>query len=281
MKIETKSKSTSATYTVDLKNVTCTCPDFKYRRSRYSKKDPERLCKHLKEEMRKLTVPGSGDRSYQIDLIEVTCTCPDFKMRRSHYGKYDSNRLCKHLRKCEQDGLIEVLKDKKNASEGRMKRELVANFATMIDTYLSDNPHVIKFKICGSWRRGVEYLKDLDVVLVVSDVTEFRSHLDAWATTQFHTFRWSGDKKIAIRLFNQFAVDFLICEEVSWPFACLHFTGPKTSNINLRQKASIKGTSLSEYGFKIDGEYSSEGCKTEEDIFEFLGVDYIKPKDRV
>lgn len=34
-------------YVIDTQEITCTCPDFKFRRSYKAKSDPERLCKHL------------------------------------------------------------------------------------------------------------------------------------------------------------------------------------------------------------------------------------------
>jgi hypothetical protein len=35
------------TYEINLDKVTCTCPGFVYRKSRFTIDNPERLCKHL------------------------------------------------------------------------------------------------------------------------------------------------------------------------------------------------------------------------------------------
>lgn len=38
-------------WTIDIEKVICTCPDFKFRRSRFAKTDERRRCKHLTEAM--------------------------------------------------------------------------------------------------------------------------------------------------------------------------------------------------------------------------------------
>ena len=67
--------------------------------------------------------------------------------------------------------------------------------------------------------------------------------------------------------------------------AMLYFTGSKNFNLQMRNKAIEKGYSLNEYGLKkmnsekkyvkVDHQF-----KEEEDIFEYLGFEYIKPENR-
>ena len=45
-----------STYTVDIEKVTCNCPDFKFRRSRFGKNDIQRRCKHLAELMKDIPI---------------------------------------------------------------------------------------------------------------------------------------------------------------------------------------------------------------------------------
>ena len=51
----------------------------------------------------------------------------------------------------------------------------------------------------------------------------------------------------------------------------------------MRNHALSLGYSLSEYGLKKEGKFvynKGESFETEEDIFKFLGIKYIKPKHR-
>ena len=49
-------------YNTDIINVTCSCPDFKFRRSRLGKNDTNRRCKHLQEKMEHIPIVPSTNR---------------------------------------------------------------------------------------------------------------------------------------------------------------------------------------------------------------------------
>ena len=56
-------------------------------------------------------------------------------------------------------------------------------------------------------------------------------------------------------------------------------TGSKLFNINLRKKAKLLGYKLNEYGlYKNNNKIK---INSEKDIFEKLGLNYIKPKNRL
>ena len=76
-------------------------------------------------------------------------------------------------------------------------------------------------------------------------------------------------------------IDFLYCHPNEFPFALLHFTGSGTFNQVLRAHATKKGCSLSEHGIKyLDGKQNTHSFREEKDIFEFLEIDWLHPKDR-
>jgi DNA polymerase/3'-5' exonuclease PolX len=76
-------------------------------------------------------------------------------------------------------------------------------------------------------------------------------------------------------------IDVRFVDKESWPFALLYFTGPKSFNIKMRNQAKEEGyEKLNEYGlYLLDGR-PVEGIKNEEDIFDFLGMDYVDPDER-
>ena len=76
-------------------------------------------------------------------------------------------------------------------------------------------------------------------------------------------------------------IDFLYCSYHEYPFALLHFTGSGSFNQMIRCHAQKMKLSLSEHGLKRhDGKRLSNKFETERDIFDFLGVEWLHPKDR-
>jgi DNA polymerase (family 10) len=73
-------------------------------------------------------------------------------------------------------------------------------------------------------------------------------------------------------------VDLRVLEPSRYGSLLQYFTGSKTHNIALREVALDMGLSLSEYGFKRDGEEIL--CPEEEDVYHVLGMDWIPPELR-
>jgi DNA polymerase (family 10) len=72
-----------------------------------------------------------------------------------------------------------------------------------------------------------------------------------------------------------------------FPFALNYFTGSKEHNVDMRSRAKRFGLSLNEYGFSRVGEEEKRGkakravkCKTEEDIYRALELQYVPPELR-
>jgi len=81
-------------------------------------------------------------------------------------------------------------------------------------------------------------------------------------------------------------LDLLLTPPLEFPYALIYFTGSDKFNIQMRKKALEMGYSLSEHGFKISKKDANPPTpvppimKTEKDIFEFLKIPYLSPKER-
>ena len=80
-------------------------------------------------------------------------------------------------------------------------------------------------------------------------------------------------------------VDFLYSTPDEYPFAVLYFTGSKTFNTIMRQRALNMGYTLNEHGLyhMIDGKKGSKvdhKFTSEKDIFKFLKMKYKEPEER-
>lgn len=133
-------------------------------------------------------------------------------------------------------------------------------------------PQVKKVELVGSIRRKVLNPGDIDFVIIPfsNKETELKSSV---------RLNWKGNIKIQHELSNEVKVDFLFTTEESFGAAIMHFTGSQRFNIRTRSYAKSMGMRLNEYGlFNSVGECIAS--KTEEEIFNALGLEYKIPSER-
>lgn len=146
-------------------------------------------------------------------------------------------------------------------------------------------PIGFEFEIAGSYRRGEPDSGDIDVVGKLKPGVDINVVL----LPLYQRKLILGDLSIGpnkyhgiIRLgdgYNARRFDIQLVEEVAWPYALLYFTGSKQLNIEMRAKAGSMGYTLNEYGL-YDATGRSYLAKTEEDIFNALGIKYLEPSQR-
>jgi DNA polymerase (family 10) len=87
----------------------------------------------------------------------------------------------------------------------------------------------------------------------------------------------SGPTKTTVRTARGLQVDLRVVPEDSWGAALQYFTGSQAHNVRVREIAVRLGLRLSEYGlFRVDtGERIAS--RTEEEIYQALGMEWIPP----
>ena len=155
-----------------------------------------------------------------------------------------------------------------------------------------------KFEIVGSYRRGALTSGDIDMIITSKTGEVFRKFVDELVKQKIILEVLSrGDTKCLViaklpGVTEARRVDFLYTSPKEYPFSVLYFTGSKIFNTVMRGRALALGFSLNEHGMskmqpKIKGEKAVKGelvpneFKTEEDIFDFLGMVYKKPEERI
>src|SRR5207237_3783956 len=89
-----------------------------------------------------------------------------------------------------------------------------------------------------------------------------------------------GENKVSFKLRSGRQVDVRLLPPESFGAAMQYFTGSKSHNVTLRQRALKMGFTLNEYGLTtLKGEKRVAG-KTEEEIYAKLGLDLIPPEMR-
>jgi DNA polymerase (family 10) len=89
-----------------------------------------------------------------------------------------------------------------------------------------------------------------------------------------------GDNKISFRMRAGMQVDVRLLPPDSFGAAMQYFTGSKSHNVALRQRALKMGFTLNEYGLARLRDEKRVAGRTEEEIYGKLGLDYIPPELR-
>ncbi len=135
-----------------------------------------------------------------------------------------------------------------------------------------------RIEVAGSVRRRKETIGDIDILMTAKDpkpVMERFVHL-----LDVKRVLAQGPTKSAVLLKNNLQVDCRVLEEKSYGAALNYFTGSKEHNVALREIAIKKGYKLSEYGLFNRKTNKSIGGRTEEEVYQKLGLRYIPPELR-
>jgi DNA polymerase beta len=147
-------------------------------------------------------------------------------------------------------------------------------------------PNVV-WDLAGSFRRHKSDSGDIDVIVnsgTTSSLEEFINQLKESGYVK--EVLALGDKKFMgicklPRHKTHRRIDILFTEPEKYPFAILYFTGSKDFNVNMRNIALSKGYSLNEYGLtNVKTKKKVNNIKTEKEIFDFLDIQWVEPKDR-
>lgn len=133
-------------------------------------------------------------------------------------------------------------------------------------------------EVAGSFRRFQETIGDVDILIAcekkdITKITEFIRNLD-----EIKSIKNSGETKITSFDQDDLQIDFRLVNENEFGSALMYFTGNKQHNILLRKLAIEKGYKINEYGL-FEGE-KLLASKTEKEIFNKLGLNYIPPYNR-
>jgi DNA polymerase beta len=176
------------------------------------------------------------------------------------------------------------------------RREMEKHDAQVNSIVKSIHPQMTA-TVVGSYRRGAGDSGDVDIIICGSNVVEGNEKciLDLVVSRLkedkyiVDTFGQGGKKFMGVsrvkygRLYRR--LDLMITLPNEFPFASLYFTGSAEFNTKLRAWVlTHKGLSLSEYGLKDikSGVFVQHdtGFRTEGDVFRYLGLKYIAPRDR-
>jgi DNA polymerase (family 10) len=164
----------------------------------------------------------------------------------------------------------------RRAAAGRMALGRVLEHALRIEARLREHPSVEAAAVAGSIRRRKETVGDLDFVAVSESPEAVVERF--LAMPEVAEVYAAGRGKAMVRLSIGLDADLRVVPPESFGSALCYFTGSKDHNVALRRIAQRKGLKLNEYGL-LRGARRIAG-RTEEEVYEALGLPYIPPELR-
>ncbi len=229
-----------------------------------------------------------------IEMLEISGLGPK-KIQAMHkqLGVDSIEKLeaaCKAGKVAELDGFGE--KTQANILEGIERKRTYASKHLLSDAWLAaeplledlrSHPDVIRCSTAGSLRRFKEVIGDIDLLA---------SSKNAASVIEFFVSQPGivkilarGETKASVILGGGIQCDLRVVSDAEFPFALAYFTGSKEHNIVMRQRAIQRGLRLNEYGLFKSKEETRDAkllvpCKTEEDIFAKLDLEFVTPELR-
>ncbi len=168
-------------------------------------------------------------------------------------------------------------------NSGRFLISTAEQAADKLIEYLRAFPGLERIVPAGSLRRGRETVGDLDILVTGPACAE-----DAAAAAVEYTAAYplagtvlaKGANKVSFRMRSGLQVDVRLLPEGSFGAALQYFTGSKTHNVSIRQRALRRGYTLSEYALARVEDGSFVAGASEEEIYAALGLAWIPPELR-
>jgi DNA polymerase (family 10) len=179
--------------------------------------------------------------------------------------------------------LLKAIEDYRRIA-GRFLLDTAEKLSDKLVEYLLALPGIEKVTPAGSLRRGRETVGDLDILVtgpgciddearqaLIGNLIRFPGLMEVIA---------QGENKVSFRHRNGMQVDVRLLPPESFGAAMQYFTGSKSHNVALRQRALKMGFTLNEYSLATLDDQKPVAGKTEEEIYGKLNLDFIPPELR-
>jgi DNA polymerase (family 10) len=167
-------------------------------------------------------------------------------------------------------------------ADGRAKPRMLLSTALEVGDELVESlrahPAAVRVELAGSARRMADSVKDLDIVAASSDPRALAEAFRGLDTID--EAGAAGEAGVRAMTHHGLAVDLRIVPEQSFGNLLQHLTGSGRHNEALRTDAVRRGLHVSEYGVSEDEGGTTHACRTEEEVYALLGMEYIEPELR-
>jgi DNA polymerase (family 10) len=217
-------------------------------------------------------IPGLGPKAVaklraELDvqsIDDLRQALADRKLRGlSGFGEKTEHKLARAIERLGLDG-----------NERRTAIGKVMPIARRLVAELEQIPGVEHARYCGSLRRFRETIGDLDIVVATKGSSApIFDQLVSMPLVDEVLVR--GETKTSVLTHKGLQIDVRVVEPDQLGAATLYFTGSKAHNIKLRQRAMDRGWRLNEYALEDSESGHVIASKTEEEIYDKLGLPWI------
>jgi DNA polymerase (family X) len=166
---------------------------------------------------------------------------------------------------------IEILE----GSGSRVLLDVASQAAETVVAAVRAAPGCLRCEHAGSLRRWRETVGDVDVLAAADDSAPLMAALTGLPETAEVIV--SGPAKTSVRLRAGLQVDLRVVPLDSWGAALQYFTGSQQHNVAVRAAAVRAKLKLSEYGLFDAGSGDLIVSRTEEEVYQRLGMAWIAP----
>lgn len=145
--------------------------------------------------------------------------------------------------------------------------------------------------IAGSIRRQKPEVGDIELLCIpryVSGVDQVDREIGLLFIQRILCYRlnkngsviYGPKNKLLVHIPSGIGVDIFSTDEECWPVSLVVRTGGKQTNIRISMAAIRKGWHLRAYGSGFSTPDGDVICRSERDVFEFVGLPYQRPEER-
>jgi DNA polymerase (family X) len=217
-----------------------------------------------------ISIPGLGPKKAMAVYQELGVTSVEELVL-----EIEADRVAglKGFGKKTQDNILRGI-EQLSVGEGRVTLGAALDVAETILAEL-EGLKLSKAAYAGSLRRMRETIGDVDLLLASGkpgDVMEAFVSLPHLSRVVAR-----GETKSTVITDRGLQVDLRVIEPSVWGAAMIYFTGSKAHNVRIREMAVRKGLKLSEYGLFDAKTEELLAARTEEQVYERLGLPLIAP----
>jgi DNA polymerase (family X) len=225
-------------------------------------------------------LPGLGPKRARLLHTELGIDSPQALREAAQQGRI---RTVRGLGPKLEERLLQALEEMPEGGEQRPAPRMLLPQALQLGGALvaglkrrgGRGTHV---ELAGSVRRQADSVKDIDLVATTTRPEELARQLAE--LDEIETVNGAGEAGARGRTHSGVPVDLRIARPAQLGNLLQHFTGSGEHNAALREGAVRRGLHVSEYGILEDATGVTHTCRSEQEVYELLGLAYIEPELR-
>jgi DNA polymerase (family 10) len=220
-----------------------------------------------------LHLPGVGPKTVAVLYRELGIRTLDDLQNAAREGRL---RAIKGMGAKKEAQILRAVEERARVVGRRLMAEAY-DTATALVAALREHAPDAWIGFVGSLRRGCETCGDLDILAAGAPASIMQAFTGYRLVERILVH---GDTKSSVLLWGGFQADLRLVPRESLGAGLQYFTGSKTHNIALRDRAIERGYKLNEYGLYRVSDGVAIAGESEEGIYEALGLAFVPPELR-